>query len=119
MSYERTAVTAAGVEDLDMEAVTEFVSRRLVGAADERPAEEMAIRLGLLSKTGSRVHPTPVGLVAFGHLPQMFHPEWGLSAVRVDGLSLSDPIVARDDLEGPLPRLVASALAFVAAHTTT
>jgi len=119
MSYERTAVTAAAVEDLDMEAVADFVARRLLGAADDRPAEEMAVRLGLLSKTGSRHHPTPVGLLAFGHLPQMFHPEWGLSAVRVEGQSLSDPIAARDDVEGPLPQLIAGALGFVRAHTTT
>ena len=119
MTHERTAVTAAGVDDLDMEAVADFVTRRLVGAADDRPAEEMAVRLGLLAKTGSRIHPTPVGLLAFGHLPQMFHPEWGLSAVRVDGHGLSDDIVARDDVEGALPQLVASALAFVRAHTTT
>lgn len=119
MSYERTAVTAASVEDLDMEAVSEFVSRRLVGAADERSPEEMAVRLGLLAKAGSRLHPTPVGLLVFGHVPQVFHPEWGLSAVRVDGLSLSDPILARADLEGALPQLVTSALAFVGSHTTT
>lgn len=119
MSYERTAISVAGVDDLDMAALATFVARRLPGAGEERAPEELAIRLGLLAKTGPRVHPTPVGLLAFGHLPQMFHPEWGISAVRVDGLSLSDPLVARQDIEGPMAELLERAAHFVRTHTTT
>ncbi len=117
MSAERTPITTASVDDLDPDAFDAFVARRAPPYLATSAAEEVAVRLGLLARLGSRVHPTPVGLLAFGRAPQLYHPEWGLSAVRVRGGSLADPIVAREDLEGPLPELVDRALAFVRAHT--
>jgi predicted HTH transcriptional regulator len=119
MSYERSALSAAAVDDLDMVALAAFVSRRLPGVGDEPATEDLAVRLGLLHRMGSRLHPTPVGLLTFGRLPQLVHPEWGLAAVRMTGLTMSDPVQARNDVEGSLGDMLDAALAFVRAHTTT
>lgn len=117
MSAERTPVVAAAVDDLDEAALHAFVARRAPAYLAPASTEEAAVRLGLLARMGTRVHPTPVGLLAFGRIPQLFHPEWGVSVVRVRGATLADTIVAREDLEGPLTALVEGALGFVAAHT--
>lgn len=72
------------------------------------------MRLGLLARMGSKLHPTAVGLLAFGRVPQLYHPEWGVSVVRVAGGELTDALVDKRDLEGNLAALVASTLSFVA-----
>lgn len=117
MSAERTPIVAATTDDLDEAALRAFVARRAPPYLAAASTEEAAVRLGLLGRMGSRVHPTAVGLLAFGWVPQVIHPEWGLSVVRVRGATLADPVEAREDLEGPLPALVDGALRFVAAHT--
>ncbi len=55
--------------------------------------------------------------IIFGFLPQLLHPEWGLSAIRIAGRVLSDPVTARADIEGTLVEMVESALSFVKDHT--
>jgi predicted HTH transcriptional regulator len=118
VSFERSALSTSSVDELDMQAVAAYVTRR-APSLRELPAEEAATRLGLLHKTGPRLSPTPVGMLCFGHSPQLLHPEWGVSAVRVDGLTLSDEIAARADLEGNIVAMAHAALLFVRDHTST
>lgn len=118
MSYERTGVSAAQLDDLDRGALERYVRRR----ADLPEGDEWqpwAHRMGLLARSASRWVPTPVSLLLFGACPQLVHPEWGLSAVQVRGLVLADPIEARADLEGPLGKLLTDGLAFVAERTAS
>jgi ATP-dependent DNA helicase RecG len=117
MSAERTPIVVASPDDLDAAALDAFVARRAPSYLASAAAEDVAVRLGLLARMGTRVHPTPVGLIAFGRAPQIYHPEWGLSAVRVRGGSMADPVAASHDLEGPLPTLVERAMAFVREQT--
>ena len=113
MSFERSALAGSSIEELDMEALGAFVERRKL------EPEQGGVRLGLLHKSGIRLTPTPAGMLTFGVLPQLRHPEWGVSAVRIDGLSISDPIMTRADLEGDVVSLVQQAMAFVKEHTQT
>lgn len=73
----------------------------------------MATTLGLLSSMGGRVVPTTAGLLLFGELPQLARPDWGLVAVRFSGSHISDEILERRELEGPLATLLEEALTFV------
>jgi len=111
MSAERAPLTAADPSDLDAAALTAFAGKRAASLA--LAEDDLLVRLGLLAKMGQKLHPTPVGLLLFGRCPQLFHPEWGVSVVRVDGVALSDPIAARGDLEGSVPALLAAATTFV------
>lgn len=118
-SYERSPLRDSSLDDLDRAALEAFVRQRagrLLG--DEgRTWEQAAQRLGYLAAIGSSVCATVAGVLAFGRYPQIIRPEWGIAAVRVEGHSLSDPIAAREDVEGPLGELLEGALAFVDAHT--
>lgn len=114
MSHERTPVTIASPDDLDGAALEAFIAARAPAYLATLGPEELAVRLGLLARMGSKLHPTPVGLCAFGRAPQLYHPEWGVSVVRVAGGELTDELVDKRDLEGNLPSLVAATLSFVA-----
>jgi ATP-dependent DNA helicase RecG len=117
MSHDRTPVVSAELEDLDMAALGAYLSGRAPALVHELALESAAARLGLLSRQGARVLPTASALYAFGSLPQLVNPEWGVGAVQVRGLTLSDPITARADIEGNLPQLLQQAIDFVSDHT--
>lgn len=120
MSFERTPLAGARLEDLDRGRFAAYVAGRAAafeGEPDEQSDEQRAVQLGLLGKVGTRVAPTPVGLLLFGRNPQIVHPEWGVSAIAVDGRTLGDPLSARVDFEGPVTLLLEQALGFVRDHT--
>jgi ATP-dependent DNA helicase RecG len=118
MSFERTPIAGTQIEDLDRDSMAAYVAQRASAFADvDESLDQRAFRLGLLGKMAGHLVPTPVGLLLFGHNPQLIHPEWGLSAVAIDGRTLGDPIAARNDFEGPVAMLLEQALAFVRNHT--
>lgn len=118
MSFERGALATAQLEDLDLDRLMAFAERRSPFLAG-LPPDEAAARLGLAHKAGPRTMPTAAGLLTFGRLPQLMHPEWGVAAVRIDGLAISDPIRAREDIEGDVLTLVRASQSFVERHTRT
>lgn len=109
MSFERGPLSGADLEDLDLDAAFAYASRRAPALAERLPREELFMRLGLVAKAAPRLVPTPTGMLAFGHAPQLLHPEWGVSVITVAGLTLGDPLVAQEDLEGNIPSLVEQA----------
>jgi len=115
-SYERKAITHMDASELDFDAVEEYVRQRAPSLLDVASPEEAAARLGLLAKAGPRFCPTPIGLLLFGHHPQLLHPQWGVVAVRIDGLALSDDVKVRLDLEGSIQTLLDEAVGFVRDH---
>lgn len=120
MSFERTPLAGAELEDLERGAFAAYVAARagaFAGEPDEASEEQRAVQLGLLGKIGTRLAPTPVGLLLFGKNPQLLHPEWGVSAIAVAGRTLGDSLEARVDLEGPVTLLLEQALTFVREHT--
>ncbi len=119
MSFERTPLVTAEIDDLDQEALESFIKQRAPASIRDRGSELVALKLGLLARSGSRVVPTVAAMLLFGKLPQLLHPEWGVSALRVAGLLLSDPLAARADLEGNIPSLLEQSLAFVRDHSRT
>ncbi|MBW2528438.1 MAG: hypothetical protein JRI23_29960 [Deltaproteobacteria bacterium] len=112
-NHELGAQHGATFEDLDRQALEQYLERRASHLLAMHPLELVATKLGLAQKTGSGVVPTGAGLLLFGHLPQLTQPHWGVTAVKVRGCTISDPIVARADLEGPVATLVEQALEFV------
>jgi ATP-dependent DNA helicase RecG len=111
------AVTGADLDDLDLDALDAFVSRRAPRIHEAAGRDEAAVRLGLLARAAPRLTPTAVGLYVFGRAPQLVQPDWGVAAVAVQGRTLADPVCKRLDLEGDLAALLAQALAFVRDET--
>lgn len=104
----------AHIDDVDRAALLGHVEDRV--RCMEADRETWAVRLGLLGKTGSRVLPTPVGLLCFGRRPQWVTPAWGISAVRVRGRHIADEIAASEHLHGNLGELIDGACDFVGSH---
>lgn len=100
------------LDDLDGSALEAFVRLRAPSFVEKLSVEHVATTLGLLTAMAGRVVPTAAGLLLFGHLPQLARPEWGLVAIRLAGTRISDEIVERRELEGPLPLLLEQGLAF-------
>jgi ATP-dependent DNA helicase RecG len=113
VTNERLAVSAAELDDLDLEAVRRFVDDRAPQLARALSFEDAATRLGILSKVAARCCPTLVGLYTFGRAPQIYFPEWGVSCVAIEGAQLTDPVSTRRDVEGGLVALVRESTDFV------
>ena len=105
------------VEDLDMGSLSDYLSRRSPAFAANLGVEAFAVRMGLAQVSGGAIAPTVAGLLSFGLCPQLFRPEWGLSAIRVQGLSIADPVIAREDFEGSVASLLQQGLDFVQSHS--
>jgi len=117
MSHERLALSSADLEDLDVPALDAFLVARAPGLLAATSRDEAATRLGLLGRSAPRTVPTLVGLYVFGRVPQYLFPEWGVGCAAIEGRSLTDPIRKREDLEGPVVKLLDQALAFVRAES--
>lgn len=117
MSHERLAVSTVDLDDLDLPAFDAFLASRSPTLLSGSSREETGQRLGLLARVAPRVVPTVVGLYVFGKLPQAAFSEWGLGATLSSGTTITDPIEAREDIEGPLGALVDRGLRFVARGT--
>jgi len=140
LGFERSPVAGTGLDDLDLPALHAFLRRRMTNAsgasgpsgpsglperlAGESPEtgllpafERAAQRLGLVATINSQSVPTVVGLMAFGTVPQLARPEWGVACVRVRGANLADEVATRLDVEGPIAALVDQTLEFVRSNT--
>jgi ATP-dependent DNA helicase RecG len=114
---ERLAVSAADLDDLDLELLDAFIARRAAALLSIGSRDDAAIRLGLLAKVAPRVVPTMVGLYLFGKCPQLVFPEWGLGCAAFAGTSIDAPVTHRADAEGPLAVLLEAGLSFVRSHS--
>jgi len=111
--FERSPVPGAEAADLDQENLHRFLRARAPQLAESQPPEQLATSFGLMAMVGGRSVPSVAGILLFGHLPQILHPEWGVAAVQLRGTKIADPLGARADLEGHIPRMLEQALAFV------
>ena len=120
VGFERSSVLGVSVEDLDMGPLSDYLQRRSPAFAASLGVEAFGVRLGLLAQvSGGAIAPTVAGLLSFGVCPQLFRPEWGLSAIRVRGLSIADPVIAHEDFEGNIGALLQQGLDFVGSHSQT
>lgn len=101
-----------------MGSLADYLRRRSPAFAANLGVEAFAVRMGLLAQvSGGAIAPTVAGLLSFGLCPQLFRPEWGLSAIRVQGLSIADPVIAHEDFEGSVASLLQQGLDFVQSHS--
>jgi ATP-dependent DNA helicase RecG len=116
-STERRSITAASNDDLDLDAIRDFLSSHAPSLrGDEVGLEDALQKLQLVSGSGSRISPTVAGLYVFGEHPQWLLPQLGVVAADFDGRALSDTVRTRAHIDGSLPRLVEKAVGFVESH---
>jgi ATP-dependent DNA helicase RecG len=116
VNFERSPVYGVECDDLDQESLHIYLRHRAPQLLEAVPPERLAASLGLLAPQSGKLVPSVAGMVLFGLLPQMAHPEWGLVAVRIRGTRLSDPLAARLDIEGKLQAMLEGVLLFVKEH---
>lgn len=114
---ETQTVPSTSVDDLDVERFDAYLREHAPRlATDEVTREDALLRLRLAGSMGSRITPTLAGLYLFGEAPHLTVPQLSVVCARFDGPHVSDDVVARADVEGPLAEQLRSALDFVSAH---
>ncbi len=57
---------------------------------------------------GTPIHPTMLGILTVGKSPRDWIPGAYVQFLRIDGTALGDPVQASDEIDGPLPDLLAT-----------
>ena len=104
LTFDQQVVHGATLEDLDMllferEVLPSAVDAETLRVNHRTPAEQLSA-LHLASRDGV---PTVAGLLLLGRNPVTFIPGAYVQFLRIDGLELTDPLVDRKELVGPLP----------------
>lgn len=108
--YETEIVPGARTTDLDQEIVHEYLQgRETRSGAKVTSTPELLFEIGATDRQGN---PTVAGILLFGKNPQMFLPQSGIVFVKFPGTKPRSEnggigYGRRDELNGPLARLVA------------
>jgi len=115
--YEAQIVPGATRESLDDEVVADFVHRWEEKQRREwgRPVEQLLMQVGALDEQGQ---PTVTGVLLFGQEPQFFLPQSGLVFVKFPGTEPRGEdgragYGRREEVGGPLPRIIQRAWAII------
>jgi ATP-dependent DNA helicase RecG len=108
--FETEIVAGARADDLDPDIIKEYLEGREVrSSAKISSTTELLFEIGATDRQGN---PTTAGILLFGKNPQMFFPQSGIVFVRFPGTEPRGEnggigYGRRDELTGPLARLVA------------
>ncbi|MCB9445397.1 MAG: putative DNA binding domain-containing protein [Ardenticatenaceae bacterium] len=107
--FETDVVPGARPSDLSQEIIRDYLDRREArGAAKITSTDELLFEIGATDREGN---PTTIGILLFGKNPQAFFPQSGIVFVKFMGTEPrgEDGGVGygrRDELVGPLPRII-------------
>jgi ATP-dependent DNA helicase RecG len=107
--FETEVVPGARPSDLSQEIIHDYLDRREKrGAAKVSATNELLFEIGATDREGN---PTTIGILLFGQNPQAFFPQSGIVFVKFMGTEPrgEDGGVGygrRDELVGPLPRII-------------
>lgn len=105
--YDQSPVHGATLDDLDLEL---FRAEYLPSAVDPETLREnqrsIAEQLAALHLADPDAVPNVAGVLIVGHEPTAFVKGAYIQFLRIDGLELTDPVVDRRELGGPLARVL-------------
>jgi ATP-dependent DNA helicase RecG len=109
LPFDLHPVTAATIDDLDLDFFQRVYLPSAVSPgvleANQRTIEEQLRSLRFLS-LDLPIVPTVIGLLAVGKAPADFVPGAYVQFLRLEGMTLADPIADQRELHGPLPDLL-------------
>ena len=118
--YDQTPVHGATLDDLDLDLFTnEYLPAAIDAetlAQNQRSAPE---QLASLHLTDPDAVPNVAGVVMLGSAPTTFVPGSYIQFLRIDGTELTDPLVNRRELTGPLGRVLVEADALARSNIQT
>lgn len=107
--FETEIVPGARPDDIDRDILRDYLDRREArGAAKVTSTKELLFEIGGTDREGN---PTTNGILLFARNPQMFYPQSGIVFVKFSGTEPrgEDGAIGygrRDEIAGPLPRIV-------------
>ena len=107
--FETETVPGATPNDLNWDTIREYLDKRETrGSAKVNDTNEFLFEIGATDREGN---PTTIGILLFGHNPQMFFPQSGVVFVRFHGTEPRDVgggvgYGRRDEITGPMARVV-------------
>lgn len=110
--YDIVEIDRAKQSDLDVSHVASYFSRYQLDFIDEPEPE----RLRLMANTdilGDAGNPTLAGLLIFGIAPERFIPSSGIALAHFSGNEITEDLIDKQNIFGPLPRQVEGAIAAI------
>ena len=108
---DEMSVEDATIDDLDRAKIIR--QRPELGSLPEPQLQAALKNMKVMSDAR---HPTLGGLLSFGRAPQQFRPHAKMTALRISGVSLSENLKDRVEIEGTLDEQIGSAENFVRDH---
>lgn len=109
LPFDLQPIGAASISDLDIDLFHRTYLPSAVATdilqENQRTQDQQLMSLRLVSTTESET-PTVVGLLAVGKSPSDYIPGAYLQFLRIEGNTLTDPILDQRELQGPLPEFL-------------
>jgi len=109
LPYDLNPITNASVDDLDKDLFSRTYLPSAVAVevlqSDQRTVEQQMVSVRFLYTDGN-ISPTVVGLLAVGKQPAAYIPGSYIQFLRIEGVSLTDPIADQKEIHGPLPDMI-------------
>ncbi|PRQ06609.1 ATP-binding protein [Enhygromyxa salina] len=117
LAFDQRTVHGATLDDLDLQYFTsEFLPSAVDPGVLAENGRSVAEQLAALHLASPDAIPNVAGLLVLGRDPTAFIPGAYVQFVRFDGTEMTDPIVDRKELAGPLPRVLRQMDDITAAH---
>jgi len=112
--YETLPCPGATWEDMDQAVLSKYFELRAPDALKREGVSLARLAVGqtFATERGGEIVPSVAGMVLFGQADRMSF-NWRITALRIRGRELTDPIVDRQDLAGPVDNLVREGESFV------
>ena len=110
--YDIVEIDRAKPGDLDLSQVASYFSRYQFEFTEVSEPE----RIRLMANTdilGETTNPTLAGLLIFGIAPERFIPGSGIALAHFEGSAITDSLIDKQNIFGPLPRQVEGAVAAI------
>jgi ATP-dependent DNA helicase RecG len=117
LAFDQRVVYGATLDDLDLQFfVNEFLPSAIDPGVLVENGRSVAEQLAALHLANPDAIPNVAGLLVLGRDPTTFIPGAYVQFLRIDGTEVTDAIVDRKELTGPLPRILRQMDEITTAH---
>jgi len=113
--YDVVEIDRAKITDLDMSRISEYFSRYHISFQEE-PEEGKYRLMKNTDIIGEQLIPTLSGLLVFGMSPERLLPQSGISFAHFAGTEITELLIDKKNITGPIPRQADDCLSAVKAN---